>query len=84
MGRSAKLMVKILSGQSDNNIRFKELCQLLIKLGFKERIKGSHHIFHKENILEILNIQEKDGKSKEYQVKQVRQIIVKYKLEIEY
>ena len=48
--------------------------------GFFERIKGDHHIFYKEGIEEIINLQPlKDGKAKAYQVKQVRVIILKYK-----
>jgi len=45
------------------------------------RIKGDHHIFYKEGIEEIVNLQPlKDGKAKAYQVKQVRGVILKYKL----
>jgi len=53
---------------------------LLRHLGFDERIRGSHHIFTKEGIGEILNLQPKDGKAKPYQVKQVRGVILRYKL----
>lgn len=53
---------------------------MLLKLRFGLRIKGSHHIFTKEDIEEILYIQPKNGKAKPYQVKQVREIIIKYKL----
>jgi len=54
---------------------------LLRGLGFQERIRGSHHIFTKEGVEEILNLQPKDGgKAKGYQVKQVRQVIIKYRL----
>jgi predicted RNA binding protein YcfA (HicA-like mRNA interferase family) len=56
------------------------LCQLLRNLGFEERIRGSHHIFSKAGIEEILNLQPKQGKAKAYQVKQVRDIILKYQL----
>jgi predicted RNA binding protein YcfA (HicA-like mRNA interferase family) len=49
-------------------------------LGFEIRIKGSHHILTRDNIIEIINIQPKDSKAKNYQVKQVREIIVKYNL----
>lgn len=42
--------------------------------------KGSHHIYYREDIPEIVNIQPNGSKAKPYQVKQVRQIIVKYKL----
>lgn len=80
MGIDTKLLDKILRGTSDANIRFAELCQLLHNLGFKERIKGSHHIYTKERVEEILNLQPKGRMSKPYQVKQVRNIILKYKM----
>jgi predicted RNA binding protein YcfA (HicA-like mRNA interferase family) len=55
--------------------------KLLNDLGFSERIKGDHHIFYKDGIEEIINLQPlRDGKAKAYQVKQVRRIILKYKL----
>jgi hypothetical protein len=75
-----KLLAKILLGTSDANIPFTQLCQLLTKLGFDERIRGSHHIFTKEGVEEILNLQPKQGKAKAYQVKQVRKVIIKYQL----
>ena len=51
-----KVLLKVLSGQSDANIDFDSICNLLIRLGFEERIAGSHHIFTKEGIKEILNL----------------------------
>jgi predicted RNA binding protein YcfA (HicA-like mRNA interferase family) len=83
MSKHEKLLIKILRGTSDKNIDFEELRNLLIRLGFDERIKGSHHILTKEGIEEILNIQSKSGKAKPYQVKQVRNIIVKYQLNLD-
>ena len=80
MSQKDKLLAKILSGASDENISFEQLCQLLIRLGFDERIRGSHHIFTKEGIEEILNLQPKQGKAKAYQVKQVREMLLKYQL----
>jgi hypothetical protein len=56
------------------------MCQLLRKLRFDERIRGSHHIFTKEGVEEILNLQPKGAKAKPYQVKQVRNVILKHKL----
>lgn len=53
---------------------------MLTNMGFEERIRGSHHIFTKEGVEEILNIQPKGGKAKVYQVKQIREVILKYKL----
>lgn len=80
MGKYEKLLQRILLGTSDNNIKFIELCQLLKKLGFVERIKGDHYIFTKNNVEEIINIQPKNNKAKGYQVKQIRNLIVKYRL----
>ena len=80
MSKRDKLLTKILSGASDANIQFDRMCQLIRKLGFEERIKGSHHIFTKEGVEEILNVQPKGTKAKPYQVKQVRIVILKYKL----
>ncbi|HEY4232019.1 MAG TPA: type II toxin-antitoxin system HicA family toxin [Lacipirellulaceae bacterium] len=67
-------------GNSDANLGFQELCGLLQRLGFAERIRGSHHIFSRDGIEEILNVQPKHGKAKPYQVKQVRGLILKYRL----
>jgi len=80
MGKHEKLLVRILRGTSDANISFRGLCQLLHYLGFDERIRGNHHIFTKEGIEEILNLQPKGAKAKPYQVKQVRNVILKYQL----
>jgi hypothetical protein len=75
-----KLLSKILSGRSDANIGFEDLCSILYRLGFLERIMGYHHILWRTDIPEIINIQSKFGMAKPYQVKQVRNLIVKYKL----
>jgi len=80
MGKYDKLIFQILRGQSDANIAFSDLCSLLKHFGFKERIKGSHHIFRMSDIEEKINLQKDGSKSKPYQVKQVRNIILKYKL----
>lgn len=80
MSQLDKLLIKILKGTSDANIPFDRMCQLLGKLGFDERIRGSHHLFSKEGVEEILNLQPKGSQAKAYQVKQVREVILKYKL----
>ncbi len=80
MAKHAKLLIQILRGTSDANIPFDGLRRLLKFLGFEERVRSSHHIFTKEGVEEILNLQPIGGKSKPYQVKQVRNVILKYKL----
>lgn len=80
MGKYEKLRQKILTGTSDANISFSELCKLLVRLGFSERVRGDHHIFAKDRVDEIINIQAKGSKAKPYQVKQIRNVIVQYRL----
>ena len=63
-----------------NNIEFNELIKLLHTFNFENRIKGSHHIFWKTGVEEIINLQPDGSKAKAYQVKQVRNIFLKYKL----
>ena len=76
-----RLRQKILSGRADANIRFDDLRLFLLRLGFVERVRGSHHIFRKEGIRERLNLQRDESHAKPYQVRQVRQVILKYRLE---
>ncbi|HOS43006.1 MAG TPA: type II toxin-antitoxin system HicA family toxin, partial [Armatimonadota bacterium] len=62
------------------DIDFSELCALLRSLGFTERIRGSHHIFTREGVVEILNLQPLGHHAKPYQVRQVRELLVRYQL----
>lgn len=80
MGQQEKLLSRILQGASDANIVFEEACHLLRRLGFDERIRGSHHVFRKSGIQEKINLQCDGSKAKAYQVRQVRAIILKYRL----
>jgi hypothetical protein len=73
-------LLQILHGASDANIRFSELTLLLGEMGFHERVRGSHHIFTREGVEEILNLQPHGSMAKPYQVRQVRNVIVRYKL----
>ena len=80
MGKLENILLAILRGSSDNNIAFADLRLALESLGFEARIKGSHFIYSKQDIAEIVNIQPIGNKAKTYQVKQVRNLILKYKL----
>ncbi len=80
MSKIDKIRERLLLGYSDANIDFDDLCNLLTSLGFSERVRGSHHIFLKPGVEEIINLQPKGSNAKAYQVKQVRNIILKYKL----
>jgi len=80
VARRDKLLAQVLSGTADASVPFGGLRQLLARLGFEERVRGSHHIFTRTGVEEILNLQPKGRNAKAYQVKQVRTVIVKYRL----
>jgi hypothetical protein len=82
MGTQEELYEHILMRRSDANVPFEGLCALLTRLGFKGRIRGDHHIFTREGVEEILNLQPREGKAKPYQVRQVRGVILKYGLRL--
>jgi predicted RNA binding protein YcfA (HicA-like mRNA interferase family) len=77
-----KLLAKILQGTK--NVKFKELETLIKAFGFElARINGSHHIYNRNDIPEIINIQNRQGQASPYQVKQFLAIIEKYQLSLE-
>jgi HicA toxin of bacterial toxin-antitoxin, len=80
MSQADRLLLGTLRGTSDANIPLEGLCQLLRRLGFEERIRGGHHIFTKAGVEEILNLQPKGRQAKPYQVKQVRAVLLRYRL----
>ena len=80
MGQYEKLLIRILSGTNDSNVFFSDLQKILERLEFICRIKGDHFIYTKDGIEEIINIQPNKDKAKAYQVKQVRNIIVQYRM----
>ena len=80
MTKLRKLLLKIIRGKSDANIAFDELRNLLLNYGFEERVRGSHHLFVKNGVEELINLQRNGKLAKPYQVKQVRRIILRYGL----
>ena len=80
MSKVEKTLERVLRGNADANIRFGDLCALLVHFGFAERIRGDHHIFTRDGVMEILNLQPRGGKAKAYQVKQVRGLLTSYRL----
>jgi len=81
MGTHEELRLRILQGKSDANIGFDELVRMLQWLGFEERTRGSHHIFRRQGVRELINLQREGSKAKVYQVRQVRQVLLRYGLE---
>jgi hypothetical protein len=68
-----RILKRVLTGQADANVDFGDLCGLLKRMGFVERIEGDHHIFTRPGFSGIFNLQpEQSGKAKPYQVRQVR------------
>jgi hypothetical protein len=83
MATHTKVLERVLSGRADANIRFDDLRNLLVRLGFEERSRGSHHVFIREGVVDLINLQREGPMAKSYQVRQVRAVITKYRLEQE-
>jgi hypothetical protein len=75
-----KLVTRVLSGRSDSNIDFDDLRRLLVYLGFVERVRGSHHVFVRPGVEDLVNLQREGRLAKSYQVRQVRAVITTYGL----
>ena len=78
MNKFEELRLRILQAKSDANIDFEELCHMLRWLGFEERTRGSHHMFRRWGVRELINLQHDGSKAKVYQVRQVRQVLLRY------
>jgi predicted RNA binding protein YcfA (HicA-like mRNA interferase family) len=78
--RDEWLARRILSGRSDANIGFAELRRLLLTLGFSERVRGSHHVYVRDGVDELINLQRAGAQAKPYQVRQVRAVLRRYEL----
>lgn len=80
MGKTQRVLHAVFGGTAEANVAFKDLCNLLTRLGFAERVRVDHFIYTRPDIEEILNLQPIGSKAKAYQVRQVRNVILKYKL----
>ena len=80
MGKWDKVLDTVIGGTADSGISFDDLCGLLERLGFDRRTKGSHNVFRRAGIAERPNLQRAGKHAKPYQVRQVREIIVRYNL----
>ena len=80
MGKWDKVLERVLRGRSDANIPFDDLCGLLERLGFEQRTRASHNMFRRQGVLEKPNLQRSGNNAKVYQVRQVRDIILRYRL----
>lgn len=81
LGSWEKFRNRLLSGASDDNIRFADLVGYLSHIGFDCRSSGSHQVFSRAGVVEIIVLQPGPGGSaKPYQVKQVRKLVQQYRL----
>jgi hypothetical protein len=82
MSAFEKLLEKLLDGKADTSFSFTDLCYILRSSGFDEHTRGSHHIFSRDGVEEQLNLQKWRGSknAKPYQVRQVRNVLLKYDL----
>jgi hypothetical protein len=77
-----KLLQQILSGKK--SIPFREFIKLAEAFGFVlDRVKGSHHIFKRDGVIEFLNVQNYKGEAKFYQIKQFLELVERYGLSLE-
>jgi hypothetical protein len=74
-----KLLQKALSGS--RNIRFSDMVALVEAFGFRwSRTSGSHHIYARRDVPELINLQNVRGQAKPYQVRQFLKIVERYNL----
>ena len=78
-----RLLERIGEGKYQN-VAFRDLCRLVEAVGFSlDRTEGSHFVFVHPRVPRSLPLQALRGKAKDYQVRQVRQLIERYNLELE-
>lgn len=76
-------LARILRGDVAN-VAFGDLVQLLVDLDFHESGgRGSHRVFTRLGVFEIVNLQHEKGDAKPYQVRQIASIIRRYNLGLE-
>ena len=71
MSKLQKLIEKILEGR---NVSYEEAERLLIQLGFKIRVKGSHHVFFKDNYLKNVSIKRR-SQLLAYQIRELKEVL---------
>jgi predicted RNA binding protein YcfA (HicA-like mRNA interferase family) len=79
-----KALLDRLLGGTFTNVSFAEATRLIGALGFEElRVKGSHHVYGRPDIAEQLNLQDRSGQAKPYQLRQLMALVRQYDLRIE-
>jgi hypothetical protein len=79
MPKARELLQKAI--RSPASLRFGEMVCLVKAFGFREaRQQGSHHIFIRPDVKELLNVQDVHGVAKPYQVRQFLKLVERYNL----
>ena len=77
-----KLLMQVYN--NNKNVKFKDFIILVEAFGFfSTRSEGSHLIYKNNEINEWINLQNKNGEAKPYQIKHFLSLIEKYNMEME-
>ena len=80
---SRRLLARLARGDL-RNVAFDDACRLLGDLGFAQlRVRGSHQVFGRPEVPELINLQDVGGQAKPYQLRQLVRLIERYDLELE-
>ncbi len=82
MSRAAKILEAARANPA--GLTFGELQSLVTAVGFVlVRHNGSHHVYKRSGVVEIINLQPKGNSAKRYQVEQVLEIVDRYGLVVQ-
>jgi hypothetical protein len=77
------LLSRLMAGRVVN-VAFRDAQRLLEALEFEEiRVKSSHHVYARRGIAEQLNLQDRRGQAKPYQLRQLVDLVRRYDLSLE-
>lgn len=78
-----RLLARLLAGALQN-VAFADLANLAEGFGFRlSRSSGSHHVFVRPGIPELLNLQDVRGQAKPYQIRQFLRLVERHNLHLE-
>jgi hypothetical protein len=81
--RPSRLLKRLLRGDV-RNVEFGDLVELVLALGFREvGGRGSHRVFARDGVTELVNLQQDKGQAKPYQVRQIVTLVRRYDLQLE-
>lgn len=79
----AKLLRRLAHGNIAN-VAFRDMRSLVEAFGFRPiQVAGNHHIYARDDVAELVNLQEVRGQAKPYQVRQFLRLVERYGLSLE-